>query len=116
MGLGAVALSPLGFVRAGSGTSKGHASMRFDRTKSLAELGGEIGWDGTFAGERDVRYDRPLGELTPEDLCELIGEDVALEYLVPLALEMLALDPLLECRQQPRYLLGRVLHCGGRPP
>ncbi|WP_234375561.1 contact-dependent growth inhibition system immunity protein [Streptomyces sp. CB01373] len=39
---------------------------------------------------------RPIGELTVEDMRFLIGQDIGLPYLLPLALEVLRDNPMAE--------------------
>ncbi|QIY76495.1 contact-dependent growth inhibition system immunity protein [Streptomyces sp. RLB1-33] len=39
---------------------------------------------------------RPIGELTAEDMRLLIGQDIALPYLLPLALKVLRDNPMAE--------------------
>lgn len=51
----------------------------------------------------------PLNRLTVEDLRLLIGQSIGLQYLVPLALEFLEEDPLVEGDYFPGDLLKNVL-------
>ena len=64
-----------------------------DTTKTLEELEGNSWGEPDFASHVVVRCHElrrvPLGDLTPEDLRLLIGQDVGLEYLIPLALDLL---------------------------
>ncbi|MER5753740.1 contact-dependent growth inhibition system immunity protein [Streptomyces sp. NPDC002088] len=52
---------------------------------------------------------RPIGELTVEDMRLLIGQDVGLAYLLPLALEVLRDDPMAEGDMYEGDLLSAVL-------
>jgi hypothetical protein len=72
--------------------------MHFDRTKTLHELE-NADWGLTPNGsnlEKTVRElrRRPLSEFTVEDLRIMIGQNVGLFYLIPLAIERLHIDPL----------------------
>ncbi len=51
----------------------------------------------------------PLNRLTVEDLRLLIGQGIGLQYLVPIALEFLEVDPLVEGDYFPGDLLKNVL-------
>ncbi|MEY2244000.1 contact-dependent growth inhibition system immunity protein [Streptomyces sp. BF23-18] len=52
---------------------------------------------------------RPIGELTVEDLRLLIGQDIGLPYLLPLALEVLRRNPMAEGHMYEGDLLSAVL-------
>ncbi|MGW1271475.1 contact-dependent growth inhibition system immunity protein [Streptomyces sp. NPDC002491] len=52
---------------------------------------------------------RPIGELTVEDMRLLIGQDIGLPYLLPLALEVLRDDPMAEGHMYEGDLLSAVL-------
>ncbi|WP_405985534.1 contact-dependent growth inhibition system immunity protein [Streptomyces sp. NBC_00872] len=52
---------------------------------------------------------RPIGELTVEDMRLLIGQDVGLALLLPLALEVLRDDPMTEGDMYEGDLLSAVL-------
>ncbi|MEU6030269.1 contact-dependent growth inhibition system immunity protein [Streptomyces tauricus] len=52
---------------------------------------------------------RPIGELTVEDMRLLIGQDVGLAFLLPLALEVLRDDPMAEGDMYEGDLLSAVL-------
>ncbi len=52
----------------------------------------------------------PVGELTVEDLRLLIGQDIGLPFLMPLALEIVRKDPLAEGDLYPGDLLRNMLH------
>ena len=55
----------------------------------------------------------PLGEFYAEDLRLTIGQNLGLEYLVPLALEQLQEDPFAEGAYSPGDLLVSVLGANG---
>ncbi|MCX5191147.1 contact-dependent growth inhibition system immunity protein [Streptomyces sp. NBC_00268] len=52
---------------------------------------------------------RPIGELTVEDMRLLIGQDIGLPYLLPLALEVLRDSPMAEGDMYEGDLLSAVL-------
>ncbi|MGW3513612.1 contact-dependent growth inhibition system immunity protein [Streptomyces sp. NPDC000994] len=52
---------------------------------------------------------RPVGELTVEDMRLLIGQDIGLPYLLPLALEVLRDNPMAEGDMYEGDLLSAVL-------
>ncbi|MFF2651721.1 contact-dependent growth inhibition system immunity protein [Streptomyces sp. NPDC058045] len=52
---------------------------------------------------------RPIGELTVEDMRLLIGQDIGLPYLLPLALEVLRENPMAEGDMYEGDLLSAVL-------
>jgi hypothetical protein len=52
---------------------------------------------------------RPIGELTVEDMRLLIGQDVGLSYLLPLALKVLRDNPMAEGDMYEGDLLSAVL-------
>jgi hypothetical protein len=56
---------------------------------------------------------KPLGDLTVEDLRLLIGQQIGLPVLVPLAIGKLRLDPLAEGHMYAGDLLVSVLRAGG---
>jgi hypothetical protein len=53
--------------------------------------------------------DKPIGEFTIEDLRVAIGQSVGLPYLVPLAVNQLERDPLIEGDYFPGDLLSNVV-------
>ncbi len=70
-----------------------------DKRKSLQELEGENWGDGDHFPSYLVRTchrlrRKPLCDFTIEDLRIMIGQDMSLTYLVPLAIEHLQRDPL----------------------
>jgi hypothetical protein len=72
----------------------------FDLNKSLQELDGQH-WpaptfDSHLVQECHRLHQVPLRDFTIENLCTVIGQDIGLEYLVPLAIEKLRDHPLAE--------------------
>lgn len=85
----------------------------FDRRKSLQELErddwGEPDYD-THLVQTCHRLRRvPLADFTAGDLRIMIGQKISLLFLVPLALEKLQEDPLVEAHYYPGDLLNVVL-------
>lgn len=69
-------------------------SQSVDRTKSLEQLDGERWGDPPADATSLVRTvhewrRRPIGTLEPDELARLIGQDVGLPWLLPLAVEIL---------------------------
>lgn len=70
-----------------------------ERGKTLQELEGQDWGDGSYFPSHLVLTThalrrKPLRDFTIEDLRIMIGQNLSLEYLVPLAIEQLHLDPL----------------------
>lgn len=69
----------------------------FDQAKSLEELEGDDWGDPTFDSHlvRECHRSRriPLRELSTENLRILIGQQIGLRYLLPMALNLLQADP-----------------------
>ncbi len=90
----------------------------FDRTKTLQELEGKDWGEPNFASHLVTECHRlrrvPLCELTTEDLRIMIGQQIGLEYLIPLAIERLRDDPLAEGDFCPGDLLQNVLRADSR--
>ncbi|MFF7414208.1 contact-dependent growth inhibition system immunity protein [Streptomyces lydicus] len=69
-------------------------SRPFDRRRSIEELEGST-WPDPPEGSTSLVTSvhalrrRPVGDLTPEELARLIGQNVGLPWLLPLALEFL---------------------------
>ncbi|MGW4894388.1 contact-dependent growth inhibition system immunity protein [Kitasatospora sp. NPDC004240] len=85
-----------------------------DRDRSLDELEGDR-WPAPLADApplvvraHALRH-RPVGELTIEDLRLLIGQNVGLAHLLPLAVEVLRDDPMAEGDLYEGDLLSAVL-------
>jgi len=86
---------------------------QFDRSRSLQQLDGQDRGEPTYRSHlvRECRRLRrvPLRDFTAEDLRIAIGQNVGLEYLVPLALERLDDDPFTPGAYYPCDLLVSVL-------
>lgn len=83
------------------------------RVLSLAQLEGQDWGPPTFDSHL-VRTchqlsTKPIGEFTAGDLRIMIGQQIGLIFLVPLALEKLSVEPLLEANFYPGDLLCNVL-------
>ncbi|MFD6903978.1 MULTISPECIES: contact-dependent growth inhibition system immunity protein [Streptomyces] len=85
-----------------------------NRDRSLEELEHDR-WSVPSGGEtrlmatvRELRG-RPIGGLTVEDMRLLIGQNVGLAHLLPLAVEVLRIDPLAEGDMYEGDLLAAVL-------
>ncbi|MEU0029577.1 contact-dependent growth inhibition system immunity protein [Streptomyces sp. NPDC006335] len=85
-----------------------------NRDRSLEELERDrwpapsAGATGLVATAHALRR-RPIGELTVEDMRLLIGQDIGLPYLLPLALEVLRDNPMAEGHMYEGDLLAAVL-------
>ena len=89
-------------------------SRRVNSDLSLEELEGRR-WSVPAGGEtrlmatvRELRR-KPIGGLTVEDMRLLIGQDVGLAYLLPLAMEVLRVNPVAEGDMYEGDLLAAVL-------
>ncbi len=83
--------------------------------KSLEQLENDC-WgdpgDSSFLVEECYRLRRkPIGDFTIENLRILIGQNIGLEYTIPLALDRLAENPWAEGDYFPGDLLLNVLRC-----
>lgn len=87
--------------------------MRFNRGLSLQDLEGVSWGEPTYNSYLVTTVHRlrrkPLAEFGVEDLRIMIGQNVGLKYLVPLAVEQLLRDPLAEGDYYPGDLLRSVL-------
>src|SRR5262245_2989891 len=85
----------------------------FDRRKSLQQLDGQDWGEPNFPTHlvRECHRLRrvALRDFTPENLRIMIGQNIGLPYLVPLALELLRLDPFTEGDFYKGDLLQSVL-------
>ncbi len=84
-----------------------------DRRKTLTELEGEDWGPPNFGSHlvttiHQLRY-KPLAEFTVADLQICIGQNVALEWLLPIAIERLQDDPLVEGDYYQGDLLKSVM-------
>ena len=86
---------------------------QFDRNKSLQELEGKDWGEPTYDSYLVTECHRlrrvPLREFTAESLRILIGQQIGLPYLVPMALELLRADPFTEGDYYGGDLLAAVL-------
>jgi hypothetical protein len=86
---------------------------KVDRSKSLQQLDGqdwgEPRFDSHLVTECHRLHRVPLCEFTAEDLRIMIGQNIGLVYLVPLALEQLHANPFAEGAYYPCDLLVNVL-------
>ncbi len=87
--------------------------MDIDLSKTLQELDGEDWGEPAYRSHLIVSCHRihrtRLRDLTAEDLRTMIGQELCLPYLLPLALERLAVDPLIAGDLYPGDLLRSVL-------
>jgi hypothetical protein len=87
--------------------------VNYDRSKSLIELepvditGPNYG--SSLARTCEHLYRKPLSKFTVEDLRIMIGQNIGLEYLMPLAVEQLENNPFSEGDYYPGDLLWSVL-------
>jgi CDI immunity proteins len=74
------------------------SAAAFDRTKTLDELDPPAWGPPTYSSYLVTTCHRlrtkPLNEFDEEDLRIMIGQKISLEYLMPLALEVLEQDPI----------------------
>ena len=72
----------------------------FDRNRSIEELEGvdwgEPNYDSSLVTTCHRLRRKPLNRFTEEDLRIMIGQKISLPYLIPLAVERLEEDPLVE--------------------
>jgi hypothetical protein len=91
---------------------------QFDRSKSLQQLEGEDWGEPTFDShlvKECFRLHRvPLRDFTVKDLRIMLGQHFGMEYLIPLALEQLRVDPLVKGAYYRGDLLAGVLRAGSR--
>jgi hypothetical protein len=84
-----------------------------DRAKSLQELEnqdwGEPPYDSYLVTACHLLRRKPIGALRPIELRLLIGQQIGLPYLVPLAVEKLLDEPMLAADFYPGDLLTAVL-------
>jgi hypothetical protein len=88
----------------------------FDKSKSLQELEHKDLGEATFHSHLVMECHRlnrvPLKDFTIEDLRIMIGQNISLDFLVPLAMEKLDQNPLAEGRFYAGDLLVNVLRAG----
>jgi hypothetical protein len=85
----------------------------FDRSKSLQQLEGQNWGEPTYDSFLVTECHRlrrvPLREFTPEHLRMMIGQQIGLPYLLPLAFELLCVDPFTAGDYYEGDLLAMVL-------
>ena len=83
-----------------------------DRNKSLEELEHDVWGEPDFEWHLVMKVHRlrrkPLNEFTTEDLRMMIGQEVGLPFLVPIAIERLEIDPLADGNFYRGDLLSNV--------
>lgn len=93
--------------------------MEFNRSKTLQELEnsdwGETKETDTSLIKECLELRRlPLKDFTDGDLCTMIGQEIGIKYLIPMALELLRLDPLNEAGLYPGCLLSNILRVSSK--
>jgi hypothetical protein len=87
--------------------------VAIDLNKNLDELEGVAWGKPTFNSSLVLRCHelrkRPLGKMSVEDLRLLIGQQIGLQFLVPLALDHLQADPLVAGERYRGDLLVAIL-------
>ena len=90
----------------------------FDRSKTLQELEDEDWGKPTYDSHLVTECHRlrrvPLREFTPESLRIMIGQQIGLPFLIPLALELLRVDPFTAGNLYEGDLLAAVLRADSR--
>ncbi|MEP6673234.1 MAG: contact-dependent growth inhibition system immunity protein [Chthoniobacter sp.] len=87
--------------------------QKFDRDKSLQQLEGQDWGEPTYDSHLVIECHRlrrvPLHEFTAEDLRIMILQQIGLPFLIPLALELLRVDPFTSGDLYEGVLLETVL-------
>ena len=87
--------------------------MDLDTNKSLSQLLGPLMKDTTDRSALVTTclalYEKPLKDFTVENLRVMIGQSIGLEFLIPLAIEVLQENPFVEGDYYPGDLLSAVL-------
>lgn len=90
----------------------------FDRSKSLQQLEGQDWGEPTYDSHLVTECHRlrriPIREFTAENLRIMIGQQIGLPYLIPLALELLRGDPFTAGDFYEGDLLAAVLRADSR--
>jgi len=85
----------------------------FDRRKTLQELEQHDWGEPTYDSHLVITCHRlrrkPLDQFTVEDLRIMIGQQISLSYLLPLAVEQLEAEPFAEGNYYPGDLLSAVV-------
>ena len=87
--------------------------MEPDTNKSLSQLLGALTTDTTGSSALVTTgltlYEKPLKDFTVENLRVMIGQSIGLEFLIPLAIEVLEQNPFAEGDYYPGDLLSMVM-------
>jgi CDI immunity proteins len=87
--------------------------MDLDTSKSLTQLLGPLSKDTTDSSALVTTcltlYEKPLKDFTVENLRVMIGQSIGLEFLIPLAIEVLQENPFVEGDYYPGDLLSAVM-------
>ena len=87
--------------------------MDLDTSKSLTQLLGPLAKDTTDSSALKTTcltlYEKPLKDFTVENLRVMIGQNIGLEFLIPLAVEVLQENPFVEGDYYPGDLLSAVV-------
>jgi hypothetical protein len=87
--------------------------MELDTNKSLSQLLGELAQDTTCSSALATTcltlYEKPLKDFTVENLRVMIGQSIGLEFLIPMAIEVLQENPFVEGDYYPGDLLSMVM-------
>ena len=82
-------------------------------SKSLSQLLGPLTRDTTDSSALVktclALYEKPLKDFTVEDLRVMIGQEIGLEFLIPLAIEVLEENPFVSGDYYPGDLLSMVM-------
>jgi hypothetical protein len=84
-----------------------------DTNKSLSQLRGAFTSGTTDESALEAAcitlYEKPLKDFTVENLRLMIGQSIGLEFLIPLAVELLRKNPFVEGDYYPGDLLSMVM-------
>ena len=87
--------------------------MNLDTNKSLSQLLGALTKDTTDSSALVTTclalYEKPLKDFTVENLRVMIGQSIGLEFLIPLAIDLLQENPFVEGDYYPGDLLSAVV-------
>ena len=87
--------------------------MDLDTNKSLSQLLGALTKDTTDSSALATTcltlYEKPLRDFTVENLRVMIGQNIGLEFLIPLAVELLQENPFVKGDYYPGDLLSVVM-------
>src|SRR5678816_1778838 len=87
--------------------------MDLDTGKSLSQLLGALTKDSADSSALATTclalYEKPLKDFTVENLRVMIGQSIGLEFLIPLAIDLLQENPFVEGDYYPGDLLSAVV-------